>query len=132
MQNTEFIRSKRAKVFGLAFITSFSMGSIGLVNADEATNAAAPKKYTRAPMNASNAIMDDPLLGNSYERPTWNLHDAADLPDWLTIGVEQRTRYESISDTFKPNQSTGLSSKGKATTGAAAFSGQHITTNTVN
>ena len=77
-------------------------------------------------MNASNAIMDDPLLGNSYEKPAWNLHDAADLPDWLTVGVEQRTRYESIGNTFKPNQSIGLSGGHTNTTGAPAFSGQRI------
>ena len=109
MQNTRFIKSKKAKVFGLAFMAGLSVVGAEAVNADGATDASpAPKKYTRAPMNASNAIMDDPLLGNSYEKPAWNLHDSLDLPDWLSVGVEQRTRYENISNTFKPNQNTGI------------------------
>ncbi len=108
------------------------MANLERVNADDATASPAPKKYAKAPMNASNAIMDDPLLGNSYEKPTWNLHDAADLPDWLSVGVEQRTRYESIANTFKPNQSFGAS-KGKShISNAPAFSGEKISTNPVN
>ena len=132
MQKTKPIRSKRVQVYSLAFMTSLSMTNIERVIADDATTAPTPKKYTRAPMNASNAIMDDPLLGNNYERPTWNLHDSAGLPDWLTVGVEQRTRYDNISNTFKPNQSYGLSSAKINTKTAPAFTGQKISTNTVN
>lgn len=60
-----------------------------------------PPTYTRAPMAAYNFMMQDPLLGNSYEKPVWNLHDALQLPAWLSVGVEQRTRYESLADAFK-------------------------------
>ncbi len=70
---------------------------------DEA-QAAEAKTYTRTPMAAYNALMDDALLGNSYEKPVWNLHDTLKLPNWLTAGLEQRTRYESLSDTFKASQ----------------------------
>ena len=90
------------KVLKLAVYCSLYLASGAAVSTD------APKTYTRAPMNASNAIMDDPLLGNNYEKPTWNLHDAADFAGVVTIGVEQRTRYENIGDTFKPNQNTGI------------------------
>ncbi|MFM8341747.1 MAG: alginate export family protein [Methylomonas sp.] len=64
--------------------------------------------YTRAPMAAYNFMMQDPLLGNSYEKPIWNLHDSLGLPEWLSVGVEQRTRYESISDAFKGSAGTGI------------------------
>lgn len=68
----------------------------------DAVQAAEPQQsYSRAPMAAYNFMMQDPLLGNSYEKPVWNLHDTLGLPDWLSVGVEQRTRYESLSDTFK-------------------------------
>ncbi len=62
--------------------------------------------YTRAPMAAYNFMMQDPLLGNSYEKPVWNLHDSLGLPEWLSVGVEQRTRYESLADSFKPSQAS--------------------------
>ena len=67
-------------------------------------NADTPQSYSRAPVAAYNALMDDALLGNSYEKPVWNLHDTLHLPDWLTVGLENRTRYESLSETFKPSQ----------------------------
>jgi hypothetical protein len=67
--------------------------------------AAEPQQsYSRVPMASYNALMNDALVGNSYEKPAWNLHDTLHLPNWLTIGLENRTRYESLSDTFKPSQ----------------------------
>ena len=70
-----------------------------------AVQAAEPEQtYSRAPLAAYNALMDDALLGNSYEKPVWNLHDTLHLPDWLTVGLENRTRYESLSDSFKAKQ----------------------------
>jgi Alginate export len=133
MQNTKPTKSKLAHALSLAVMTGVSLGVDSVAHADNATDSAAPKpkSYTKAGMNASNAIMDDPLLGNNYEKPAWNLHDAAKLPEWLDIGVEQRTRYESIGSTFKPNQSTGTSAS-KTITNAPAFTGQKLTTNPVN
>ncbi len=71
---------------------------------DTAQAAEPQKTYSRAPMAAYNSLMDDALLGNSYEKPVWNLHDTLHLPDWLTLGLENRTRYESLSDGFKASQ----------------------------
>ena len=69
--------------------------------------AAAPT-YTRAPMAAYNFMMQDPLLGNSYEKPVWNLHDSLGLPEWLSVGVKQRTRYKSIANAFKGSAGSGV------------------------
>lgn len=72
-----------------------------------ATQAANPSPtYTRAPMGAYNFNMQDPLLGNSYEKPVWDLHDTLGLPEWLSVGVEHRTRYESLADSFKGSAGT--------------------------
>jgi hypothetical protein len=46
--------------------------------------------------------MSDALLGNAqYEKPVWNLHDTLNLPKWLSLSVEQRTRYETMDGSFK-------------------------------
>jgi hypothetical protein len=46
--------------------------------------------------------MSDALLGNDqYEKPVWNLHDTLNLPKWLSLSVEQRTRYETMDGSFK-------------------------------
>lgn len=65
--------------------------------------AAEQPQYARTPMAAYHFAMQDPLLGNPYEKPVWNLHDILKLPDWLALGVEQRTRYETLDGTFKPS-----------------------------
>ncbi len=60
------------------------------------------KTYTKPPVSAFSSQMSDALLGNDkYEKPVWNLHDALDLPKWLSLSVEQRTRYETMSGNFK-------------------------------
>lgn len=71
------------------------------LNNDPAATTLPPPSYTKTGMAAYQFAMDDPLLGNSYEKPTWNLHDTLHLPDWLTLGIEQRTRYESLSGAFR-------------------------------
>ena len=45
------------------------------LNADPAATKLPTATYTRAPMAAYNFMMDDALLGNSYEKPIWNVHD---------------------------------------------------------
>jgi len=70
---------------------------------DDVQAAEPQQSYSRAPMAAYNFMMQDPLLGNSYEKPVWNLHDTLGLPEWLSVGLEQRTRYESVANTFKPS-----------------------------
>lgn len=79
-------------------------GSLCLANSFAAHAAEPAPSYTRPPMAAYIFMMQDPLLGNSYEKPVWNLHDTLGLPDWLSVGLENRTRYESLADTFKPSQ----------------------------
>ena len=86
----------------LTMATGFLFCNSGIVNADTP-----PQTYSRAPMNAYNSQMDDALLGNKYEKPVWNLHDTLSLPDWLSMGIEQRTRFENIDDTFKANTQGG-------------------------
>jgi hypothetical protein len=92
-----YTKSKAVRhILILSLCGGMSLAVNHLAYADDA------KTYSRAPMAAYNYAMDDALLGNSYEKPVWNLHDTLKLPDWLTVGVENRTRYESIGNTFKP------------------------------
>ncbi len=37
----------------------------------------------------------------------WNLHDATGMPDWIRFAIEHRTRYETLSNTFKNNRNGG-------------------------
>jgi len=68
----------------------------------ENTQAAQKKTYTKPPFAAFESQMSDPLLGSDkYEKPVWNLHDALKLPKWLSLSVEQRTRYETVDGSFK-------------------------------
>lgn len=60
------------------------------------------KTYTQPPFCAFESQMSDTLLGNAqYEKPVWNLHDTLNLPKWLSLSVEQRTRYETMDGSFK-------------------------------
>jgi len=68
----------------------------------DALQAAEKKTYTKPPFAAFSSQMADPLLGSDkYEKPVWNLHDALDLPKWLFLSLEQRTRYETMDGNFK-------------------------------
>ncbi|HEY8095614.1 MAG TPA: alginate export family protein [Methylobacter sp.] len=83
-------------------LSLIAAGGFCLGQSVDAVQAAEPQQsYSRAPMAAYNFMMQDPLLGNSYEKPVWNLHDTLGLPEWLSVGLEQRTRYESLANTFK-------------------------------
>jgi hypothetical protein len=69
---------------------------------------AAEKNYTKPPFTAFSSQMKDSLTGGGkYAKPVWNLHDALKLPDWLTVSLEQRTRYETMDGTFKANSNGG-------------------------
>jgi hypothetical protein len=37
----------------------------------------------------------------------WRLHDALRLPDWFTLSIEQRTRYENIDNQFRKDANGG-------------------------
>lgn len=88
-------------VTALAELTLCTTASAQTLNSDPAATTLPPPSYAKTGMAAYRFAMDDPLLGNAYEQPAWNLHDTLHLPDWLTLGVEQRTRYESLSDAFR-------------------------------
>ncbi len=79
----------KAICFMASFMPSFS-------------NAAEEKKtYATPAFAAFESQMSDVLLGNDkYEKPIWNLHDALNLPKWLSVSVEQRTRYETMDGRF--------------------------------
>ncbi|MDD5412679.1 MAG: hypothetical protein PHF31_14935, partial [Methylobacter sp.] len=80
----------------------FIMGSSGPAQAEE------KKTYTRVPFTAFSSQMQDALLGSDkYEKPAWNLHDALKLPEWLSVSLEQRTRYETMSGSFKAGSKGG-------------------------
>jgi Alginate export len=80
----------------------FYMGS------SDSIQAAEKKNYTRVPFTAFSSQMPDALLGSDkYEKPVWNLHDALKLPEWLSVSLEQRTRYETMSGTFKAGSKGG-------------------------
>ena len=78
---------------------------LGLVTAAFITQIAFAedkKTYTQPPFCAFESQMSDTLLGNAqYEKPVWNLHDTLNLPKWLSLSVEQRTRYETMDGSFK-------------------------------
>lgn len=66
------------------------------------------KTYTKPPFAAFSSQMSDALLGNDkYEKPIWNLHDALKLPEWLSVSLEQRTRYEMMDGNYKAGSKGG-------------------------
>ena len=91
------LKTVTRQVFHLSFIAILYFSSAA-VHADQQ-----PVTYSKPPMGTFSSQMDDALLGNKYEKPVWNLHDALSLPDWLTVNVDQRTRYEELNTTFKAN-----------------------------
>jgi hypothetical protein len=66
------------------------------------------KTYTKPPFAAFSSQMSDALLGHAkYEKPLWNLHDALKLPEWLSMSLDQRTRYETMDGSFKKGTTGG-------------------------
>ncbi|MFI3156204.1 MAG: alginate export family protein [Methylococcaceae bacterium] len=64
--------------------------------------AAEKKNYSKPPFTVFSSQMPDALLGSDkYEKPVWNLHDALKLPKWLSVSLEQRSRYETMDGTYK-------------------------------
>ncbi len=73
-----------------------------IVGGGDALQAAEKKSYTKPPIAAFESQMSDTLLGSDkYEKPVWNLHDTLNLPKWLSMSLEQRTRYETQDGQFK-------------------------------
>ncbi|OTE97618.1 hypothetical protein BCS42_08245 [Crenothrix sp. D3] len=66
------------------------------------------KTYTKPPFAAFSSQLSDALLGNDkYEKLIWNLHDALKLPEWLSVSLEQRTRYEMMDGQYKAGAKGG-------------------------
>ncbi|MGZ5052371.1 MAG: alginate export family protein [Methylobacter sp.] len=66
--------------------------------------AAEKKSYSKPPIAAFSSQMPDALLGNDkYEKPVWNLHDTLKLPEWLSVSLEHRTRYETRDASYRAN-----------------------------
>jgi len=76
--------------------------------AAEAKVQAEPKRYRRPPFQAFASQMPDALLGQDFfEKPVWNLHEALKLPNWLSLSVEQRTRYETMDAHYRADSAGG-------------------------
>ena len=87
------------RIIGLMIATS---SFINIAEAEE------KKTYTKPPLSAFSSQMSDALLGNDkYEKPIWNLHDALKLPDWLSVSLEQRTRYETMDGQYEAGAKGG-------------------------
>ena len=101
-RKTRFPKSSLHNTLSAILASGFYMG------ASDPVQAAEKKTYTRVPFAAFSSQMQDALLGTgNYEKPAWNLHDALNAPEWLDISVEQRTRYETMSGTFKAGSKGG-------------------------
>lgn len=82
-------------------------GGISL-SANPDVTAAGKKQYSNPPFTVYSSQMPDHLLGSDkFEKPVWNLHDALDLPNWLSLSVEQRTRYETMDGNFRAGSTGG-------------------------
>lgn len=83
-------------------------GSIYMGGSNTAQAAEEKKSYTKPPFSVFSSQMRDALTGyGKYEKPVWNLHDALNLPEWLSVSLEQRTRYETMDGTFRANSQGG-------------------------
>ena len=96
---------KRRKHLALAAVSHalnlIAGGGLYMSSSDN-IQAAEKKTYTRVPFAAFSSQMSDALLGSDkYEKPVWN------LPEWLSVSLEQRTRYETMAGTFKAGSSSG-------------------------
>jgi hypothetical protein len=84
-------------------IATSSITGIGIAKAEENKPVPAPAlTYTKPPVSAFSSQMSDSLLGSDkYQKPVWNLHDTLKLPSWLSMSLEQRTRYETMDGQYK-------------------------------
>ncbi|WP_305324465.1 alginate export family protein [Methylicorpusculum sp.] len=69
---------------------------------------AAQQKPVTPPFACFSSQMNDHLAqAPNYEKPVWNLHDTLKLPQWLSLSLEQRTRYEVLGGQFQANAKGG-------------------------
>jgi len=94
-------RKRLAEAITSHAVNLIVVGGLSL-NSNGNIQAAVKKTYTKPPFSVFSSQMSDSLLGSDkYEKPVWNLHDALNLPEWLSLSVEQRTRYETLDGSFK-------------------------------
>lgn len=102
-QNKSIIASRFSSMIGLIIVSAGFFAHPGSAGA-----AAEKKSYTQPPFAAFSSQMHDALLGSyQYEKPVWNLHDALGLPEWLSLSLEQRTRYETMDGSFRAGSKGG-------------------------
>jgi hypothetical protein len=96
-------RNITTQVFPFSWAASFAIVCAGFVAVPGSAVAAVEKKnFLKPPTAPFVSQMSDALLGSyKYEKPVWNLHDASGLPEWLSLSLEQRTRYETMDGCFK-------------------------------
>ncbi|MGR9085847.1 MAG: alginate export family protein [Gammaproteobacteria bacterium] len=96
-RNIHTIASRHIRTVGPIIVTAGFIALTGPVDA-----ATAKKSYAKPPFAPFASQMPDALLGSyKYEKPIWNLHDTLRLPEWLSMSLEQRTRYETVDGCFK-------------------------------
>ncbi|MEC4749179.1 alginate export family protein [Methylomicrobium sp. Wu6] len=101
-QNTLVIDSRVAHTIGLIIVSAGLQAYTGSADAEE------KKSYTQPPFTSFSSQMPDALLGSyKYKKPVWNLHDALDLPEWLSVSLDQRTRYETMDGSFRKGSQGG-------------------------
>ncbi len=66
--------------------------------------AAPAKKPGKPPFNAYGSQQRDPLAGERYGWPEFSAKNLMGLPDWLSLTMEQRTRYETLDHAFVKGQ----------------------------
>ncbi|AMK77929.1 MULTISPECIES: alginate export family protein [Methylomonas] len=94
--NTRFTNILLNRIVHATLAGSFYVASTNTPKAAEV------KIYSKPPFAAFVSQMPDALLGNDkYEKPIWSLHDTLNLPNWLSVSLEQRTRYETLDGSFK-------------------------------
>lgn len=99
--------SRLSRIIGFMIASSSVMGIANAAEEKKMTTSPAPS-YTKPPVAAFASQMNDALLGSSkYEKPVWNLHDALKLPEWLSLSLEHRTRYETMDGTFRAGSRGG-------------------------
>ena len=93
---------RTAKSFG------FILGFLTIATTTKSVHAEEKINYTKAPFGAFSSQMVDCLSGGGkYEKPAWNLRDILNLPNWLELSVEHRTRYETMDANFRGNSKGG-------------------------
>lgn len=101
--------TRRKRLAGVAVSYAINLIAAGFyLGGSDTVHAAEKKSYTKPPFAPFASQMNDALLGSyKYEKPVWNLHDTLGLPEWLSMSLEQRTRYETLDGSFRANSDGG-------------------------